>query len=38
MGSQTSQEQMEKIQSYITYAEQSNAEILTGVNVLLTMV
>ncbi|MFQ3781378.1 aldehyde dehydrogenase (NAD+) [Staphylococcus saprophyticus] len=30
MGSQTSQEQMEKIQSYITYAEQSNAEILTG--------
>lgn len=30
MGSQTSQEQMEKIQSYITYAVQSNAEILTG--------
>lgn len=30
MGSQTSQEQMEKVQSYITYAEQSNAEILTG--------
>uniref|UniRef100_UPI0039F7111F aldehyde dehydrogenase family protein n=1 Tax=Staphylococcus gallinarum TaxID=1293 RepID=UPI0039F7111F len=30
MGSQTSQEQMKKIQSYITYAEQSNAEILTG--------
>lgn len=30
MGSQTSQEQMEKIQSYITYAEQSNAEIITG--------
>ena len=33
MGSQTSQEQMEKIQSYITYAEQSNAEILTVIAV-----
>ncbi len=30
MGSQTSQEQLEKIQSYIDYAEKSNADILTG--------
>src|SRR5699024_4524987 len=29
MGSQTSQEQLEKIQSYIDYAEKSNADILT---------
>ncbi|UXS59772.1 aldehyde dehydrogenase family protein [Staphylococcus ureilyticus] len=30
MGSQTSDEQMNKILSYIDYAEQSNAEVLTG--------